>query len=410
MAPEEQETQDIKSFLARVWNSHSAARRTLIVGIGLVIMSAALTVVVSCYPAREVEPGLPPVNLGFDRAPTVRARLAQGTDSYTVAAGSTGTWTISNTGRTLMQGSGPWTVSASPGGVQVGDRTVFDSPVVLESTSDTVEFEGTTYRGKLLVRPDGADVVVINSLPIADYLTGVVSAEMPTSWPQDALAAQAVAARTFLLKRIQGRRGDTWNVKAIELAYKGTSTEAASARRAVEQTEGVVMTYRNKLFTAYFHSTCGGATTPVSKVFGEEDIPPLAGVKCNWCRESSVYAWEATFDASEISSALSARGVRSVSSIRAEGRGADGHAQDIVVNGTKRMGANEFRLAVGARKLKSTNFTVEKNGDTFHFEGHGWGHGVGLCQWGTRGQARVGLGWKQILRHYYPSAQLHEAY
>ena len=77
-----------------------------------------------------------------------------------------------------------------------------------------------------------------------------------------------------------------------------------------------------------------------------------------------------------------------------------------MLNGTKKIDANQFRLAVGARRLKSTAFSTTRHGRDVEFSGRGWGHGVGLCQWGAHGMAKAGKSWREILNHYYPGGEL----
>jgi stage II sporulation protein D len=109
-----------------------------------------------------------------------------------------------------------------------------------------------------------------------------------------------------------------------------------------------------------------------------------------------------------VAAALANWGITSVTSIQIEGVDGAGYAEDVLINGTVRMRAYSFRSALGPNLLRSTAFGVEAQGDAFKFSGRGWGHGVGLCQWGARGMAREGRGWQEILMHYYPGAEIAE--
>ncbi len=318
-------------------------------------------------------------------------------------------WQRKDTGEMLLTGSGPWQVKSTPGGIQIGDYSIFGSPVVLRGEGGRFRLGDRSYRGKLVVTRTDSGLTAINHLTVEQYLYGVVPSEMPASWPGEALAAQAVAARTYVLDKLRHTSGDSWNLKALDLAYRGMEREDPRATRAVQQTTGMVLTYGGEVFPAYFHSTCGGHTVPAGKVFDSSSIPPLEGVPCDWCRDSSYYSWTARMDAAELTDKLSARGIRSLKKLEVEGRGRDGHARSIIVNGTP-INANAFRLAIGPQNLRSTNFSVKKHGNTFVFSGHGWGHGVGLCQWGARGLAESGTDWRNILRHYYQGATLQTAY
>ena len=385
--------------LRSTWPVHRSA---ILSGCAAAAVATVLTIILSCYPAH------PRRDLSPD-TPLVRARLASGTTTLRVSANSTGTWSVRETGRKILGGTGPWKVEAWSGGIRIGGRTVFGSSLVLSAPESGFTLGDSTYPGRLVVRRGKSGLTAVNTLSIERYLRGVVPSEMPALWPQDALAAQAVAARTFVLHKIRRNRGEPWNLEALDLAYTGTTRVHPAATRAIRQTEGMALTYEGDVFKAYFHSTCGGHTAPADKVFGDTDIPPMQGVPCKWCRDSSYYSWQARMSSSKLASGLSSFGIEKVSTIRAQGRGEDGHARAIRVNG-KKINANRFRLAVGAQKLRSTNFTVEKRGGAFVFSGHGWGHGVGMCQWGAQGLARSGKGWRQILQHYYPGSSLRKVY
>ena len=393
--------------LKQSWNWLARRRptrlRIILAASSIAVLAAGLTIILSCHPIWQRRETVPP------QVPTIRARLAEGRNQLHVSSASTASWSRKGTGEMLLSGTGPWQVKATPGGIQIGNHSIFGSAVVLREQENQFQLGDRTYRGKLVVNRTDSGLTAINSLTVEQYLYGVVPSEMPASWPSEALAAQAVAARTYVLDKLRRTSGDSWNLKALDLAYRGTEREDPRAIKAVQETAGVVLHYGGKVFPAYFHSTCGGHTAPADKVFDRSSIPPLAGVPCDWCRDSSYYTWSTRMDAAELTEELSARGIQSINSLELEGRGTDGHARSVVVNGT-RINANAFRLAIGPQKLRSTNFTIQKSGNTYLFSGHGWGHGVGLCQWGARGVAKSGTGWRGILKHYYPEATLQTAY
>ena len=222
--------------LWRWMQSRNLARgRTVAVAAGIAALATALTVVLSCYPIWEHREEPRPA------APTVRARLAEGEAALTVGAASTASWRQGDTGEVFLTGSGPWQVQARAGGVQVGDRSIFGSAVVLSSDSG-FKIDDRRYRGKLIVHPTGSGLTAVNSLTVEEYLRGVVPSELPASWPADALAAQAIAARTFVLHKMSRTGGDRWHLKALELAYQGMEREHPRATRAVQQTSGIVLT------------------------------------------------------------------------------------------------------------------------------------------------------------------------
>lgn len=271
------------------------------------------------------------------------------------------------------------------------------------------------YRGNLLFRPnlDGT-VTVVDELGLEEYLFGVLPHEMSPDWPLEALKAQAVVSRTYALERL-GRGADAafdLTDDATTQVYTGVTTESEAVRQAVRATGGRILTYSGKPLTAYFHSTCGGHTAGAHDVWGGPDPKPLRGVRDHWCKVSPHYRWEAYFGRDDILAALNRNGVAAarLDDVREGDRGAAGWLTNLRVKterGWKRVSANHFRLWMGPKDLKSVRFdSIRRRKKGFEFEGRGYGHGVGLCQWGTRAQAEGGRGYEAILAHYFPGAKL----
>jgi stage II sporulation protein D len=240
---------------------------------------------------------------------------------------------------------------------------------------------------------------------LEDYLRSVVPSEMPASWPLDALMAQAVAARTYALYRL-GAKGyaKPWLTSA-DMAYKGAMAESPLTDRAVALTRDMVLTYRADIFPAFFHSSCGGATSSAASVFGDSACP-VRGVKCGWCSDSPYSHWVAYMSLSELAAKLSPWCSGRLETPVPVGRDEAGRVQSMLINRTERVRAADFRWAVGPNVLRSTAFTIEKRDGGLEFIGRGWGHGVGLCQWGARGMARAGRDWRRILSYDYRGTRL----
>jgi stage II sporulation protein D len=268
-----------------------------------------------------------------------------------------------------------------------------------------VQVEGRSYRGRLRLRVgEEGGLAVVNVLPSRQYLWSVVGSEMYSNWRLEALMAQAVAARTYMVYALDSKPALT----LTDMAYKGVAAESSSATLAADVTDGIVLTYEGRILPAYFHSTCGGRTVPVDRVFDAHRIPPLSGVECPWCRQSPAYTWQAKVPAALLAAALSDRGVRAVRSLQPEGTTPAGYARSVTVNDRKRIDATAFRLAVGGDVIKSTRFQVERVGGEFVFAGRGYGHGVGMCQWGAHGLSEAGRSWEEILSYYYPGSRLQQ--
>ena len=280
------------------------------------------------------------------------------------------------------------------------------------------------YRGALDIVPhaDGS-MTLVNDLPIDDYISGVVTAEMYFYWPTEALKAQAVVARTYtialLLEHAQAAAHPEWDVESTGLThqeYQGLAGEHPRGIEAVQATAGQVLAWNGKYFRAYFSSTCGGHTEACGLVWDDyATIPPLAGVACDYCKYSKYYQWVETLATSDIEAALKRAGknVGDIRDIRFADTNGDGHMDVVTVEGTRQsltMRGNDFRLAVGPGVLKSMLFTAKRVDKAWEFTGRGWGHGVGMCQYGAKGLADLAKTYDVILKYYYPETQLKKAY
>lgn len=288
------------------------------------------------------------------------------------------------------------------------------------------------YRGSLrLVLRDDGGVDVINVVDIESYLKGVLRGELPGSFHREAFRAQAIAARTYALyhRETAGRRR-TWDVVATQgsQVYLGTDGErrGSKASEAVDSTRGEVLTWdhdgRQELVCTFYCAVCGGRTRDVRHVSFLNGIPPLSGnVVCPYCRQApkDQYRWgPVTISKARIAEALKSRydrfrAIGDVSGV--EVAEADDHGRPIVLRITDdagrsaRIRSENFRLAIDSTgmKIKSDDFElVDRPGEIELKNGRGWGHGAGLCQWGSEGMARAGKRAEEILATYYPHSQL----
>ncbi len=273
---------------------------------------------------------------------------------------------------------------------------------------------GNAYRGQIeisLGREPGT-LLVVNYVPLEEYLLGVVPNEVPYQWPLEALKAQAVAARTFALYKMSGRADDPYDLDAsmYSQVYRGLGSERDSTTRAVSLTRQIIAVYQGRFIAAFYHSNCGGQTADVREVWGG-NIDYLEGTACGFCQDGPHFSWQVTLSDQEIARALTQHNVavRGLLGLKISGYHSDGRAREIIVRqagGETRVPASIFRMALGPDKIKSTIFQVRQAGRDFIFAGKGWGHGVGLCQEGALGMAQAGYGFEDILKHYYPGIEI----
>jgi stage II sporulation protein D len=267
------------------------------------------------------------------------------------------------------------------------------------------------YRGRTLVVPTERGLTAVNYVDLERYLYSVLGGEVYTNWPQEALKAQAVAARTYALYQRQTRGNrlfDVGNTIAWQV-YRGVETESPNFYSAVDSTAGQVLTYRGQLILAAYHAASGGHTENVENVWGPQALPYLRAVP-DFDQGTPGYQWTRSFTPQELSSRIS--GVGQVQSLTPERVSAFGRVLTLKVvgdKGSRTMSGAELQRIFG---LRSTWFSVTPEGNnkslptSFRFNGRGFGHGIGLSQWGAYGMARQGANYQQILQHYYRGASL----
>ncbi len=262
---------------------------------------------------------------------------------------------------------------------------------------------------------------VVVKLPIERYLIGVLPSEMPLSFPPEALKAQALAARTYALYQVKARTKQPYDVYADVRSQMWVPSKEADprSRMAVNSTTGLIVTDNFRLFPTYFHSDCGGATAKAKYIFSDSDITPLSGKECPHGPES--LKWRFTISKPTLSTRLSKGGVSNGRIIRIEildenkrqlqTIGRVYYVRLFMDNGVvQTIPANKFRIALGAGKneLASTFFNVstDSTGQNLTFEGRGFGHGVGMCQYGAMYLAKEGESFDEIIKFYYPGSTI----
>ncbi len=310
----------------------------------------------------------------------------------------------------------PVAVRAVPEGLAFGGEVFPFLGVRIESSRDAaIRVNGRRLRGTLeIVRQKNQKLLVVNHVTLEDYLRGVLSKEAPDYWPEEALKAIAVAARTYALYQRFTKEQVDYDVTGDVMSqdYGGKTAEKAATTQAVKATSGWIITYQGKLFPAFYHSTCGGMTEH-ARVMGPYDIRPLqGGVACRFCFASPFYSWQRRLTRADIGWALhksSYGSIGTINDLRITKRTASGRVQEMTIIGTKRavrLTGYDIRSLFGFERIRSPLFSVIPEEDGFVLDGHGWGHGVGLCQWGAAELARRGFSADEILAFYYPGIEI----
>lgn len=256
----------------------------------------------------------------------------------------------------------------------------------------------------------------VSQMDIETYVMGVLAGEMKNDWPEEALKAQAILARTFVLKFIETKDS---KYEGADISTDVSEAQAYSeadindrVRAAVEETRGQVMSYEGELVQAWFHAHAGGKTElpSVSLEYKEADPPYLAATDSPDSDKApeDVQHWTATFDAAAFQKACADAGLATglPETVEVGETGASGRAKTLLVNGSP-VSAPSLRLQLGANAMKSTlldSVTVEDGEVTM--KGRGFGHGVGMSQWGAYGMAEEGATAEEIIRHYFQNIDI----
>ncbi|MEH2432782.1 MAG: SpoIID/LytB domain-containing protein [Nostoc sp.] len=337
----------------------------------------------------------------------LRVAIERGVNQVKVGSSTTGI-VKDSTGRTLGQlpAMSAYYAQAIPGGVAL-DK--WQSGLFwIEPTGKGFVYIGDRwYRGRTLVVPTDKGLTAVNWVDDQEYLYSVLGGEMDTSWPQEALKAQAIAARTYALYEREKQRSnpvyDLGNTPDHWQIYKGVISEAPATYKAVDETAGQVLTYKNQIILSVFHACSGGHTENVEDVWGSSE-PYLRAVQdydqnireCNWIK---------TFSPSEISGKFPEVGT--VTALIPETYSPFGSVKVLKIVGNRGTKVLQGEVVRTALKLKSTRFNVTKGADgSFVLQGLGFGHALGMSQWGAYNLARQGVNHLQILGHYYQGVAL----
>jgi stage II sporulation protein D len=381
-----------------------------------------------------------------------QVRIVLETAAKTGTISATGDWGVLNHGRGLVTrslaneelsvatfqqcndgGSCEWTVGFTPR-VNAGKGSVVIHPM---NNAFFVIWNGKRYRGELVIAATDSGLLVVNDLPMDDYLRGVVPLEIGSRTAAEfaAVQAQAVAARTYAYKHLNSARSFDMYATVQDQVYGGVDAEKPQSDTAIMTTADVVVLYNGQPITTPYHSTCGGSTAGVSEVWYDQSDQPylrpvsdrIPGSNNYYCESSPRFDWRQDYDAAGLRAVMEKylatytsapkNGIGKITDIREQGRTASGRVAALIVQtgtGNYTLRGNDIRFVLRDPKgaiLNSTSFTFTKETSggeisSFSVNGRGYGHGIGMCQWGAIGRARAGQNYRTILETYYPGTTI----
>ena len=393
---------------------------------------------------RERESSVP-----LDEAPAVvseggrRIRVALGVARGETALSSTGPWRLTDAGGSTLARVATdvtWRLEQRGAQLRAMQGTLITAArggasVATPDNGAMLRWGGRRYRGALHFIPTDSGILVVNHVMLEQYLRSVVAGEIGkrTEAEHAAAEAQAVAARSYAWVKMGAGGVRAWDVVAtvIDQVYGGVEAEGPVADAAVASTAGLVLAYGGRVINAPYHASCGGTTAEPSDVWRSGPEPYLRrvsdrmpGTTRSWCDIAPRYRWTTTFTGDEVerlvSRYLAAGAPVKVRGASVMGTTTGGRATGIAFEtsrGRLEARGNELRFVLrkGGELLNSTwvELDVRPTNDgtieALTVRGRGYGHGVGMCQWGAIGRSRAGQDVRAILAAYYPGTQLRRA-
>lgn len=427
----------LSPILSKAWRRIAPALPLSIVALLAVALAGLLA---SCLPDRPRINGPKPPS---QQTIIVRVKISQ--PAAVTRISTTDAYRITSDGRTICESRQPlsadfaiqgntWRINGQP----FAGRRLAVEPV----GSSRVGANSIWYRGSIQLIPQGPDTyLLVNHVDLESYIAGVIPKELMVGWKLETYRALAVAARTFAMyQRSAFGPGHDYDLGDGESSqvYGGYSAEVLTpnARLAVDSTRAQVLAYNQggtmRIFLAQYSACCGGVVNGAYVIRNAPDDGPIRGGQvCNDCQACSRYRWPPVrVGKAELFRALMARypqvgSLEGLSSVNVTSTTPYGRSLWVDVVGpnskTVRLRAEDVRLAwnmslsgtayASTRRLPSMNCVIRNNWDSIDFtDGRGFGHGVGLCQWGANGKAARGWTGEQILSFYYPGCSLIRAY
>ena len=308
------------------------------------------------------------------------------------------------TGKILFVGDGPFAISLKGKFFEVNGEKKESKILTIESQDGIVFAGDKKYRGKLSLYNIENEIHVINVIPVEEYLYGVLPKEMPAEWSKQALMAQAIASRTYALYMKEMNINNIYDLESDTnyQVYGGYEAESKKSNAAVDDTAGIVLTTSGNLVAAFFHSDSGGYTESSENVWGKK-LPSLESFKDNFSLRKKAGNWQLFLSYKEIARIFGIRikkklRIKTIEKTKSRRLKiariiSKGHSIDV-------KGYN-LRKRIGFTRLKSTLFKIYHTKKGIVFKGSGYGHGVGMSQWGASKMANSGYSYKDILKFYY---------
>lgn len=331
---------------------------------------------------------------------------------WTLKAGN-GFWLLdpTNLNRRISVDESSISLSSKLGFIYINGKRLTKDKVVIKAKQGDINYNGRIYQGSLYVVCTHDKMLLINCVDLEDYVACVLNSEAWPGWPLEMNKVLAIAIRTYgvamMREAADSRR--VYHVKnsVVHQVYAGTHSKK-ELHDAVEQTSGIIMTYHNKPIIAMYDACCGGVVTSRIKGYDFCKAPYLArNYPCKHCKSCKIYSWTAEYTKDEFTTLLKRYipNISKIKSIQISKKDAAGLVREVSIKSAHGITALSGKKIYGLPKIKSFYYSIQNTPTKIIFNGRGYGHHVGLCQWGACQMVRDGLYYKKILRFYYPGIE-----
>ena len=413
------------------------------------IVAAALLAIAACVSLTPPNGGtgnIPVVTGGYKSGATQLVRIALDGGAPDSHLSATGEWAVflpsSSSPAATFQSGQELIVSRNGGVLTLNPQSNLGTSagqVIARAVSDGafLTWNGKRYRGDLTISATDSGLLVVNQLPMDSYLRGVVPLEIGnrTAAEMAAVQAQAVAARTYAYKHLITTRAFDMYSTVQDQVYGGVDAEKPQSDDAISSTADVVVLYKGQPITTPYHSTCGGSTAAVSEVWYDQPDQPylrpvsdrIPGTSHFYCDPSPRFSWTQSYDGAALRAVMEKylatytnapkANLGKIVDVKTEGRTPSGRIAALTIrteSGSYTLKGNDIRFVLRDPKgtiLNSTLFDYRASANrgevsNLTINGRGYGHGLGMCQWGAIGRARAGQDYRRILETYYPGTTI----
>jgi stage II sporulation protein D len=295
-----------------------------------------------------------------------------------------------------------------------GKKQIPKGPLRIESQDFRTNIlctEGRTYQGSLLIIPHEKSTLLINSIDLDHYIVSVLRTESWPGWPLEVNKAFAIASRSYATAKILEAREKSlpYHIKNTNAhqTYHGYHT-LGQLKKAVAETAGIILTYDKKPIVAMFDCCCGGIIPANMEDVHFAKAPYLKRTQaCTYCTSCAIYTWKISFTKKELEARLKQtfKHIRRLDRLEITKTDPAGIVKEITIHHRgKPITVDGRKFYALFKETKSFCFTIENNQQTIIINGKGYGHHLGLCQWGSREMVRKGFNYTQILDFFYPGA------